>query len=119
MSIVPEDSISLIAFKRTELTGHYGNPITLLETRIEDRALALKSLDKIAEGLSTLDKAQLSDNFERHMEKGNVYLRLDKQAAYNGKLRLESGDPIHIKIHFKPSSQKELIAICQQHGLLP
>lgn len=118
-NILPADTVNLVTFTKKYLSGHHGNPIILIETRINDRQAALKTFDKIAHELSMLDKEQLARDFESHIEKGNIYLRLDKQAALMGKLRFETGDPIHLKIHFKPSSAQELTAICRQHGLLP
>jgi RNA binding exosome subunit len=53
-----------------------------------------------------------------HLEKRNLYLRFDKQSAYQGGLRFSQNDPIHLKIHFKNKTAEEIAEICRNAGLL-
>jgi RNA binding exosome subunit len=76
-------------------------------------------LDKFAADLSSLDKAQLNEELRLRIEKHNLYLRLDKQNAFLGKIKLGSVDPIHFKFHFKNKSFDEIVELCQKAGLLP
>ena len=89
-----------ILFKKTSLTGHHSNPIVMIETRFKDRKLLPEAMQKFGANLSSLDKEQLSQDLHLHLDKGNLYLRFDKQAAYQGILKLTQNDPIHVKIHF-------------------
>jgi RNA binding exosome subunit len=66
-----------------------------------------------------LDKETLSKEIEQHMERANLYLRLDKQSAFLNELRLGSMDPIHLQIHFKKHSENEILDVCREYGLLP
>jgi hypothetical protein len=116
---LPEKLSSEVAFTNTPLAGHYGNPILLLETKLADKAQLPLSLEKIASSLSALDKERLSTELGQHIEKNNLYLRLDKQSAFLGNLRLTSNDPIHFKIHFKNKNPDEITEIFKQAGLLP
>jgi len=116
---LPDESIGTVTFTKTNLTGHHGNPIVLFETRIKDRNVAQAVFEKLSLGLSILDKGLLSGEIRRHMEKGNLYIRLDKQSAYLNKFKLGSTDPIHMKIHFKRHSPEEIIDACRKFGLLP
>ena len=118
-NILPSESVDTVVFKRTNLTGHHGNPIILLETRIKDRSIAKAFFEKLSLGLSILDKKLLSSEIIQRLEKGNLYIRLDKQSAYLNKLKLSSADPIHLRIHFKKHSQEEIIDICKKSGLIP
>ena len=106
-------------FKKAGLTGHHGNPITLIEVELADRQLLLGLLRKIGSGLTALDKETLSREMSLHLEKGNLYLRFDKQQAFLGELRFSSNDPIHFKVHFRNKTADEIVAICREAGLLP
>ncbi len=115
---LPEKLASETVFTNTNLTGHYGNPIFLLQTKLSDKTILPSALEKIASSLSALDKEQLSIELNQHIEKNNLYLRLDKQSAFLGSLKLTSNDPIHFKIHFKNKKPEEIAEICKQAGLL-
>ena len=106
-------------FKKTGLTGHHGNPITLIEVELADRQLLLGLLRKIGSGLTALDKETLSREMSLHLEKGNLYLRFDKQQAFLGKLRFTSNDPLHVKVHFRNKTADEIFEVCREAGLLP
>jgi RNA binding exosome subunit len=116
---LPTGLIETITFKKANLTGHHGNPITLFETRIKDKNTSQKTLEKLASGLSIMDKEQLNGEIRQHLEKGNLYLRLDKQAAYLDQIKLCQTDPIHFRIHFKKHGPEDVIEICRKVGLLP
>jgi RNA binding exosome subunit len=108
-----------VVFKKMGLTGHHGNPIMLIEVELADRQLLMSVLEKIGNGLTALDKETLSQEMNLHLEKGNLYLRFDKQQAFLGELRFSSNDPIHFKIHFRNKTADEIVAICKDAGLLP
>lgn len=116
---LPTELIQTISFQKTNLTGHHGNPITLFQTRVKDRNTAQSVIQKLAANLSIIDKEQLNNEIKQHLEKGNLYLRLDKQNAYLGQVKLCQTDPIHLRIHFRKHAPQEVIEICQKYGLLP
>jgi RNA binding exosome subunit len=116
---LPTESVDTVTFRKTALTGHHGNPITLFETRIKNRKVAQAFLEKLASGLSVVDKETLGSEIVQHLENGNLYIRLDKQSAYRGELKLSSTDTIHLRIHFRKPSAEEVIGACRRFGLLP
>ncbi len=118
-NILPTELLETINFTKTNLTGHHKNPITLLQTRIKDKTTAEKTFTKIATGLSILDRETLNNEIHQHLEKTNLYLRLDKQNAYANEFKLGQTDPIHLRIHFNNQSQNEIIETCRRFGLLP
>lgn len=118
-NVLPPEKIDTIVFRKTNLTGHHGNPIVLFETRIKDKDIVQAVFEKLSSGLSTLDKAQLNSEITRHLEKGNLYIRIDKQSAYLNQIKLSTEDPIHFRIHFKKHTQEEVVEICKKLGLLP
>lgn len=118
-TILPSEVINVLTFRKSNLTGHHGNPIILLETRIKEKSASQAVFQKLASSLSMLDREQLSNEIMQHVEKGSFYIRFDKQSAYLNELRLSSADPIHLRIQFKKHNQEEVIDICRKYGLLP
>ena len=116
---LPTELADEIVFKKTNLRGHYRNPIVLLETRIKRRDAAKAVFRKLASGLSSLDRELLNSGIRQHFNKGNLFVRLDKQSAYLNELKLRSDDPIHFRIHFRKSRLEEIMEICREFGMLP
>lgn len=116
---LPEEIGENTLLQKTTLTGHHRNPITLFQTKITDKKTLPLILTKLAASLSSIDKETLNSELKLHLEKHNLYLRFDKQAAYVGELKFSSNDPIHFKIHFKHKTSEEITAICRETGLLP
>lgn len=108
-----------LIFQKTTLAGHYSNPILLFTAKLTDRKLLPLALETLGASLSTLDKEQLNQDIELRIEKGNLYLRFDKQAAFLGLAKLTQNDPIHLRIHFKDKTKQEIIDLAKQTGLLP
>ncbi|MGQ9530959.1 MAG: RNA-binding domain-containing protein [Candidatus Bathycorpusculaceae bacterium] len=118
-NILPEELVDAITFKKTNLTGHHGNPITLLEARVKDKDAVQTIFKKLSSSLSPLDKEILKNEIRQHLDRGNLYIRLDKQSAYLQQFKLGTTDPIHFRIHFQKHNPEEIIEICRKFGLLP
>jgi len=118
-NLLPDELAQTLIFETTSLTGHYGNPITLLSAKLTDKKLLPTALQRLGTGLNSLDKEELSRNLKLHLEKGNLYLRFDKQSAYLGNIKFTQNDPVHFKIHFKNKSAAEITDLCKNAGLLP
>lgn len=116
---LPTELVDNVAFNKTNLTGHYRNPITLFETRIKEKDAVKEVFEKLSSGLSSLDKELLDNEIKHHLDKGNLYIRLDKQSAYLNELKLCSSDPIHFRIRFKKSDPEEIVDACKKLGMLP
>jgi len=97
-NIVPE-TIRDYIFKKQELSGHHRDPLTILSTRIRRKG-AMEMLNKLIGSLTSLDQQRILDELEDRVDRsGNLYIRLDKQKAYNGKAALNEIDPIRLKFH--------------------
>ncbi len=118
-NMLPQALAEELVFSKISLLGHHGNPILLLEAKLTNKEQLPVMLQKIGSALNSMDKQQLSDEISTHIEKHNLYLRLNKQDAFLGTVKLGSVDPIHLKFHFKNRAAAEIIEICQQAGLLP
>jgi len=118
-NLLPAELAQTLIFEKTSCTGHHGNPIILFTSKLTDKRLLPKILEKFGQDLGVLDKEELSRSLKLHLEKGNMYLRFDKQSAFLGALKFSQNDPIHLKIHFKNKTSQEITEISKQTGLLP
>jgi RNA binding exosome subunit len=118
-NLLPEELAQTFIFEKISCTGHHGNPIILFTAKLTDKKLLPTALQKIGKGLGSLDKEELERDIKLHLEKGNLYLRFDKQSAFLSALKFSQNDPIHIKIHFKNKTAQEITEFSRQAGLLP
>lgn len=116
-NLLPEDRIEEVAFKTEALKGHYGNPITLLETRIKDEGIIKTFMEKLSQRFDDHDKHEVLQSLDRFLEKNDLYLRLDKQAALEKEFKLRQDDSVHIRIHFKTSDKETIVNLCRELGL--
>jgi len=71
--------------ERSETQGHHGNPIVILETELKRK----KDIRKFFSLLDRDDIQRLLDSLEDRVdEDSHFYMRLDKQEAYLGRLRM-------------------------------
>ena len=118
-NLLPTELAQILVFEKTSCTGHHGNPIILFTAKLTEKKLLPTALEKIGKDLAALDKEELNRDIKLHIEKGNLYLRFDKQSAFLGTLKFIQNDPIHLKIHFKNKTAQEIMEISRQAGLLP
>ncbi|MCW3975801.1 MAG: hypothetical protein NWE86_06125 [Candidatus Bathyarchaeota archaeon] len=122
MNLFPEELKEKIKIKKTNLEGHYGNPITILDAEIDDKKLIDLFIKHLSGLLGEKEKKELTKEFENHLDdKSNFYIRLDKQIAYMKKICFQQQDPIKIKIKLKKSKRlpKEIVfEYYQRIGLL-
>ena len=117
-NVLPSEHMEDISFRRSNLEGHYGNPITFFDARIKDKETVRALVKNLSVNLSSLDKKELGRTINRCVEKGNLYIRLDKQAAFQAKIKLVTSDPIHIRIRFRKSKIEDVIEICREIGMI-
>ncbi len=93
-------SIPASSFAGTNSDGHFGNKIVLFKSTLSSKEASDLAL-RILSLLNRIDRQQLYDRLEDYCdEKGNLYLRLDKQRICQGKVSLSESDAIRIR--FKP-----------------
>ncbi len=104
------DILSIPSEKFTSLVsdGHWGNKISVLTATI-DGQVAKELILKIICMLNSVDRYHLSNFFDKYVdEKGNLYIRLDKQRICKGRISLSDSDSIRIRFRpirrYKPSS---------------
>ncbi|MFP3309450.1 MAG: RNA-binding domain-containing protein [Acidilobus sp.] len=94
-----------------ELSGYFGNPIIVVSAS-KEKEEAQEAFNKIVSLLTEPDRKLLTSTLEERLsEEGSLYLRFDKQKAYNGKLVLsEEDDVIKVKVRFQHESRSALIS---------
>lgn len=87
-------------FAGEQSEGHFGNKIVLMKASIASKDAAALAA-RIMSSLNSPDRQELADHVEEYSdEKGNLYLRMDKQRMCQGRVSLAESDAVRVK--FKP-----------------
>ena len=101
-----------LGFTITRAKGHHGNEIATSVLMIRNATNAEVFLKNIWSGLSQFDKTEVYSSLASRIDStGTMFLRIDKQAALKGRIRLENTDPVKIEISFgtKQSKRNEFV----------
>ena len=102
---------------KTITEDHFGNKISILSEKISKKRFTRDITNFLNDNLSLADKNTINEELSRRMdEKGNLFLRFDKQKAYDENLKLTySGNAIHmrIKIASYPVSKENAIKVAK------
>ena len=92
--------------------GHHGNQITTVGLTVKNPRAAENCIREIWNRLSALDKEVIISSLASRMDSsGTLFLRIDKQAAFRGVVRLQDSDPIKVSISLKtPGLRKYEVA---------
>lgn len=92
--------------------GYFKNPVLILHDKITKNR-EIKEFVEILKQIDAASKKRLRSELENKMdERGNLFLRFDKQRAYLGDLKIiEHGDAIHVKINVAAYPAKKENAI--------
>ncbi|TQQ79820.1 RNA-binding protein [Halonotius terrestris] len=93
---------------RVENTGHHGDRIVILSARVETADGMRVVLDQLA-ALDAIDRV-LEELDERVDDNCSFFLRLDKQAAFNGLVRLGEGITLRAKVEAYPAKHEKAVA---------
>ena len=95
-------------FTINETTGHFDNPIIVLNTKIVKKQ-AQSFMKKILELLSSNQINELIEEIEERTVDSRFHMRLDKQELIKGNLILSEKDTIKLKIHTPIYNKKDTI----------
>jgi RNA binding exosome subunit len=108
-----QDTLQILVdkFSIESLEGHYKNRILALKSILSNDE-ANKLASHISSNLSSLDRQEVRDNMNQFTdEKGNLYLRLDKQRLCQAKISISVADTVRVKFkpvkRYRPSSSLE------------
>ena len=97
-------------FTVKETTGHFENPIILLNTEIV-RQDARDFMKKILELFSESQINKLIEEIEERTIDSRFHVRLDKQELVKGNLEISEKDTIKIRIHTPIYNKKNLVKL--------
>jgi RNA binding exosome subunit len=87
--------------------GHHGNEIVTVVFTIRNAKNVEGFLRNIWNGLSQLDRTEVHSSLTSRIDNaGTLFLRIDKQDALRGRIRLQDTDPIKIAVSFRAISPK-------------
>ena len=97
-------------FTINHTTGHFENPITILNAEIEKNQ-AQKFVDKLVKALSNDQIKGLVEEIEERTVDSRFHIRLDKQEFIKGNLIFKEKDAIKVKIHTSIYNKKDTVKI--------
>ncbi|MBQ6219053.1 MAG: exosome protein [Methanosphaera sp.] len=104
--------------EKTINEDHFGNKIIVLSEKITKKRANKNIVSFLNENLSDEDKETIKKELSRRMdEKGNLFLRFDKQLAYDEVLKLTyHGDAIHVRIKIAsyPVSKENAMKVAEK-----
>ncbi len=100
------NTIGEVELETKRTTGHHGNEIVVVEAHITDA----RAMMHLFESLPKNDIEQLSNTLaERLDDSCNLFLRVDKQSAYEGSIGLAMSDDvilIRLKVNAYPAKKE-------------
>ena len=85
-------------FSLQNLSGHFDNPITLLNTKITKKS-ANNFVNTLVSKISPEQIEHIIENIEERLENSKLHLRLDKEEFVNGKLIIQEKNSVKLKIY--------------------
>ncbi|MBD3171190.1 hypothetical protein GF326_01835 [Candidatus Bathyarchaeota archaeon] len=108
--------MDLPVYKEEKLDGYYGDPIRSFYFNIKNRRPATDIFNHILDSLSSLDYVTLLDELAPRMDDTkNFYLRFSKQKAYQGKVALETHDPIKVKVSLQVPHKADPVEVLREY----
>jgi RNA binding exosome subunit len=113
--IVPET----VGFDHLQVSGHFGNPITILTAQIKKTNETRHIISTIKEKLPKTELMELREQIPQHVsERCTLVIKFDKQAAARGSLHLGNEDPIVLRVKIAAYPARPDTAVQIAHDLL-
>ena len=106
-TFLPERDGEPFDLERTESEGHYGDRILVFSARVENADDVRHVLSRLAD-LESFDDL-IDELDERVTENTELFLRLDKQAAFEGDVRLGDGITFRGKVEAYPAKKDKAV----------
>ncbi len=105
LNLIPSElkSVFLGKLRKIPVTGYYGNPIVVYKAKITYKEGAQEVVKNILSRMDVFDSKEIYRTLGDRVNKGSIFLRLDKQKAYLGEIKLSGGDDIiQVRIALMP-----------------
>ncbi|MGC9152841.1 MAG: RNA-binding domain-containing protein [Vulcanisaeta sp.] len=99
LNLVPPELRDNVKVQSNEGQGHFGNDIKTVKVQFRGDE-SLHVVKYILTSIDQLDREIILVSIGSRFEDGRLYLRFNKQLAYNGVVRLDDGDDV-IKVIVK------------------
>ncbi len=114
-NLFPED-IEVPPCEKVKFTGVFGDPLVMLKWVLKNRRPATVTFDNVLLGMSSLDLHQVLESLGNRIDENkNMYMRLDKQKAAIGVIRLDSHDSIRIKARLLVLHKADPVKLMYDH----
>lgn len=104
---------SEINISKTE--GHHGNPIVILEAAVE----GMDGIDRFFSKLSRIDVGELLSSLRSRIDDScNLFVRIDKQAAFKDEIRLGRDDDVisvRVRVRSFPAKREAAYMIAKEY----
>ena len=100
---IKENEISI-----QNITGHFGNPISMLGLEIKNKSTR-EFIKKLVSMIPQDQMIGILENIEDYIQDSSLYLRFSKQHFIKKTLILEEKDPLKIIVHTPVYVRKEII----------
>ncbi len=101
-NVVGSEAAEKLSMTSENLKGYYGDPVTLLRIFLLEKEVCEKVFSRILSSLSEAEREELwRERSKKGKHGGKLFVRLDKQEAFLGKLRQSDKDPIRIVIEIR------------------
>ncbi|MCU4716760.1 RNA-binding protein [Halapricum hydrolyticum] len=100
-TLLPEE----FELQRLENEGHHGDRILVFSARVENADAMRVVLDRLGELPSEQRQQLLGELDERVTDNTELFLTLDKQAAFGGDVRLGDGITVRAKVEAYPATK--------------
>jgi len=92
-------------FTAAKAKGHYGNEIVTLRTTITSPREAAMFFTELWRRLGESEREQILSRLGDHIDQsGTLFLRIDKEECFQGRIRIGIMDTIRVEVHFSVNS---------------
>ncbi len=92
-------------FPVAKAKGHYGNEIVALRTTITSRREADMFFIRLWGRLGESEREQILSRLGDHIDRsGTLFLRIDREECFQGRIRIGTMDIIRVEVHFSVNS---------------
>ncbi len=96
--------------EEVQLEGQFRDPILMLKWVFKKTQPATETINNVIQSIPIIDRQELMDTLASRIDDSkNLYLRLDKQKAFTGVVKLGLNDPIRIKARMRVPRKKDPI----------
>ncbi|MFW9767431.1 MAG: RNA-binding domain-containing protein [Candidatus Thorarchaeota archaeon] len=120
LNVFPEEFQKDVLVKSSRVESHSGYAIKVIVASLRKEKDCESTLDHIFTGFDDRDRRRLKNSLLRRLDENcSFFLRIDKQAAFLGKLVLADGpDVISVRIdikHYPKCKQEDAIEMLETH----